>query len=333
MNKFSYILSLIFISTAFYACSKPADIQAVHAVLSDVELTITSVTSGSVVAEKEAQLAFGAVGRVAVLNVEEGSRVKKGDILAEIENSDLKAALQQAEQDYKRSVSLRQSSVVTQQELEHSRESYAMAKGLHEKTIINAPFDGMITEVNLEVGQLSQITTISPKALIRIVDMEPRYISTDVDEVDLPRLHVGLPARVKILAVRRQPFIGTLRQVIPYVSAAREQDRTSRVELSVDSEALLLPPGASADVEIIAEKHMQALAVPSRSILGRGSERFVYLFNNGKAQRVAVTIGIGNYEKTEILSGLKAGDIVLIPSDKVALIDGLSVNAQVSTWP
>jgi HlyD family secretion protein len=333
VSKFSYILSLTLICIAFSACSKPADIQAVRAVPTDVEMTITSVTSGSVVAEKEAQLAFGAVGRVAALNVKEGSRVNKGDILAEIENSDLKAALQQAEQDYKRSVSLRQSSVLTPQELEHSRESFAMAKGLYEKSIINAPFDGMITEVNLEVGQLSQITTISPKALIRIVDMEPRYISTDVDEVDLPRLHVGLPARVKILAVRRQPFIGTLRQVIPYVSAAREQDRTSRVELSVNSEALLLPPGASADVEIIAEKHMQVLAVPSRSILGRGSERFVYIFNNGKAQRAAVTIGIGNYEKTEILSGLKANDIVLIPSDKVALVDGLSVKAQVTTWP
>jgi HlyD family secretion protein len=333
MNRYLLTVLLSFTIFSFITCAKTPELQAVNATKSDVELTVTSVTSGTVEAEKEAQLAFGAVGRVASLNVKEGSRVKKDETLAEIENTDLMAALVQAEHDYKRATTLRQSSVLAPQELERARESFDMAKGIYEKTIIRAPFDGMITEVNLEVGQLSQITTISPKALLRIVDMSPRYISTDIDEVDLPRMHIGLPARIKILAVRREPFNGVVRQVIPYVSAVREQDRTSRIELSIDDEGALLPPGASADVEIIAEKRPLVLAVPSRTILGRGNDRFVFTLVKGKAHRAPITIGIGNYEKTEITSGIEIGETVLIPSDKVVLIEGLSISAQVLAWP
>lgn len=322
---------LVIISVS--ACHGPSELSAVKATNTDVELTITSVTSGTVEAEKEAQLAFGAVGRVAELTVKEGSQVVKGQILAQIENQDLKSALEQSEQDLKRTISLRNSSVVPPQELEHARENVDRARGAYEKSIIRAPFDGMIAEINLEIGQLSQITTINPKALLRIVDTAPRFVSTDIDEVDLPRIRAGLPARIKVLAVRREPFNGSVRHVIPFVSAVREQDRTSRVELTLDSEGLMMPPGASADVEIIAEKRVHVLALPSRAVLGRGNERFVFTVKEGKTQKVPIKIGIGNYEKSEILEGINSGDIVLMPSDNVALSDGIAVSAKVLPWP
>lgn len=313
-------------------CSRKPEVQAVKVSRTTVELTVTSVTSGTVNAEKEAQLSFGAVGRVSQLNVNIGSVVKKGELLAEIENADLKSAMSQSQEDLKRALRLNRSDTMPPQEAEHARESADIAKGAYEKSIIFAPFDGMITELNLEIGQLSQITAVVPKALIRIVDMIPRYVSTDIDEVDLPRIKVGLPARIKILAVRREPFRGTVRLVIPFVSTAREQDRTSRIELSLEDEGILLPPGASADVEVIAEQHAEVLAIPSRAILGRGNERFVYKVDNGRVQKTPVSVGIGNYERTEILSGLGEGDTVLIPSEKVTLKEGLAVNAQVTQW-
>ena len=208
-----------------------------------------------------------------------------------------------------------------------------MARGNYEKSLIRAPFDGLITEVNLEVGQLSQITAVLPKPLIKIVDLEPRYIEAEIDEVDLPTVKLGMDARAKILAVRREPFKATVRQVVPYVSTIREQDRTSLLELNVEPERILLPAGASADIEVIANAKDNVLAVPARVVLGRGADRYVYLNVDGRAKKTPITIGIGNYDRTEVLSGLQSGDEVLYPGEDVELEDDLKVKATVIPWP
>jgi HlyD family secretion protein len=191
----------------------------------------------------------------------------------------------------------------------------------------------MIGELNLEVGQLSQITAVVPLALIRIVDQTPRYIRAEIDEADLARIKVGLLARAKILAVRREPFRATIRKVVPFVNSIREQDRTAEIELTVDSGGVLLPAGASADIEIIVDTRTDVVAVPSRTVLGRGSNRFVYVVDGSRLKRVPVTVGLYNYDRTEIVSGISEGTLVAQPTDLLEFKEGMKVTAQTLPWP
>jgi HlyD family secretion protein len=272
-----------------------------------------------------AELAFGSVGRVQQLNVQLGDQVKAGEVLAQVENQDLASRLNVAREELDRSKRLSRDNAMSRSNLIQAQGAYDAAVTAYEKSLIRAPYDGVIAEVNLEVGQLSQITAVIPLAPLRIIDVEPRYVRVEIDEVDLPKVQVGMPARVKILAVRRRPFAAKVRKVVPFVSSVREQDRTSELELTVESEGVLLPAGASADVEVITETKEEVLALPSKSILGRGDERYVFRVDGDLLRKTPVKVGIFGYTISEVVSGVQEGEGVAMPSDKAELKDGLSI--------
>ena len=290
-----------------------------------VEATVSSVNSGTVRAEGNTELAFGTVGRVKEVNVKLGDSVREGQTLAQVENDDLKSRLQSTLEEYERSQRLSKSDAMSQSGVTQARASYDAAVTAYEKSLIKAPYDGMVAELNLEVGELSQITAVIPQAPIRIVDVKPRYVRAEIDEVDLPKVKVGLPARVKILAIRKEPFKAQVRKVVPFVSSIREQDRTSEIELDIESEGLLLPAGASADVEVITETKDDVVTVTSRALLGRGEDRYVYVLDGSKLKKTPVKIGIYGYTVSEVVSGISPADHVVLPSDKFELADGLRV--------
>lgn len=290
-----------------------------------VEATVSSVNSGTVRAEGNTELAFGTVGRVKEVNVKLGDSVRAGQILAQVENDDLTSRLQSALEEYERSQRLSKSDAMSKSGVTQARANYDAAVTAYEKSLIKAPYDGVVAELNLEVGELSQITAVIPQAPIRIVDVKPRYVRAEIDEVDLPKVKAGLPARVKILAIRKEPFKARVRKVVPFVSSIREQDRTSEIELDIDSEGLVLPAGASADVEVITDTKDDVLTVTSRALLGRGEDRYVYVLAGSKIKKTPVRIGIYGYTVSEIASGLSPSDEVVLPSDKFELTDGLRV--------
>jgi HlyD family secretion protein len=309
-------------------CKSSPEVRVVPVVKAHVEATVSSVNSGTVRAERITSLAFGTVGRVKEVNFKLGDAVREGEILAQVENDDLKSRLQSAQEEYERSQRLSKSDAMSQSGVTQARANYDAAKTSYEKSLIKAPYDGVIAELNLEVGELSQITAVIPQAPIRIVDLEPRYVRAEIDEVDLPKVKVGLPARVKILAVRKEPFKATVRKVVPFVSSVREQDRTSEIELDVDNEGVLLPAGASADVEVITDTKDDVVTVSSKALLGRGSDRYVYVLNGTRLKKIPVQIGIYGYTVSEVKSGLSLSDEVVLPSDKFEVSDGLRVKVR-----
>lgn len=328
---FIYLRSLTYgfiLSSLLLGCSTPPVVTVSRVTKTPIESTVSSVTSGTVKAEREGILAFGTVGRVQRVAVELGDRVKAGQVLAEIESEDLVASYETAQKEAQRIRALVRSSTIASFETEQAQQLLMRAKAALEKSKIKAPFDGIIAELNLEEGQLSQVTMPDPKAMIRIVDVHPRYVEAEIDELDLRQVKVGQDARVKILAVRREPFKGKVRQVIPFVSTRREQDRTVLIELTVESEGGLLPAGASADVEVVTQFKPSVMTIPSRTILGRGTSRFVYRAVDGIARRTPLSVGLTNYDRTEVLEGLKEGDLIIYPSDKLELKDGLAVTTE-----
>ncbi len=317
--------TLCVVALVSVGCRKAPEVQVVRVGRASVEATVTGVSSGTVRAEQIAELAFGAVGRVREVNIHLGEIVRQGQILAQIENGDLKSRLDVTAEELNRAQRLSESKAASRSNVIQAQGLYDAAVTAYDKSIIRAPFDGLIAELNLEVGQLSQITAVIPLAPIRLVDTKPRYVRVEIDEVDLPKARVGLPARIKVLAVRREPFHATVRKVVPYISSIREQDRTSEIELVVDNEGILLPVGASADVEIVTDTKQDVVTALSKAVLGRGKERYVYRVESGRLKRVPVQVGISGFSLTEIVSGLTEGDELALPSDKADLRDGLAI--------
>jgi HlyD family secretion protein len=323
------LCALVCASFSFLSgCKAPPEVNLISVSKGSVEETVTGVNSGTVKAEQLAELAFGAVGRVRDVNVHLGDRVPKGMVLAQIENADLKSRLDVAAEELQRARTLQQSQAASRSNVIQAQGNYDGALTAYEKSLIKAPFEGIVAEKNLEVGQLSQITAVIPLAPIRLIDTQPRYVTVEIDEVDLPKVKLGMSARVKVLAVRREPFKATVRKVIPFVSSIREQDRTSEVELNVDSDSVLLPAGASADVEIVTAIKNDVITAPSRAILGRGTGRYVFLARGSNIFKTPVSVGLSGFNLTEITSGITTGEEIVMPSEKIDLRDGLKVSVK-----
>jgi HlyD family secretion protein len=315
-------------------CGTVPEVASVRVTRATVEQTVTSVNAGTVRAEHSAELAFGLVGRVKAVNVKAGDSVKGGAVLAEVENADLKDAMASAIRELDRKLNI-PGRAVSASEVDQARQAVENARMVYEKSLIRAPYDGTIVELNLDVGQLSQITAISPKAMIRIVDSEPRYIRAEIDEADLSVVSIGQPGRIRVMAIGKEWLSGRVRKIIPFVNAAREQERTVEVELTIDGEGQNIPAGASADVEIVVATHRDVLSVSSRAILGRSGERYAYRIENAILHKVPVKTGLYNYEVTELPGvaadggsgeGLKEGDRVCLPHEIVDLKEGQEVN-------
>ena len=199
-----------------------------------------------------------------------------------------------------------------------------VTKAQLERTQLYAPFDGVIAEIN---GELGEFVTPSPVGIptpptVDLIDPTCLYISAPIDEVDAPKVKVGLTARITLDAFPNRPFPGHVRRVAPYVLDQEKQARTVEIEAEFDHpEESGLLPGYSADVEVILDQRADVLRVPTSVIL---PDNKVYVLDpaTSKLQARAVSKGISNWEFTEITSGLAAGDRVVTSIDREGVADG-----------
>ena len=192
------------------------------------------------------------------------------------------------------------------------------------RTQLHAPFGGVIAEIN---GELGEFVTPSPVGIptpptVDLIDASCLYISAPIDEVDAPRIREGLPARISLDAFPGQAFPGHVRRVAPYVLDQEKQARTVEIEAEFDDpEKAGLLAGYSADVEVVLEERASTLRLPSSVIL---PDEMVYVFDEGtgRISSRAVQTGIANWEYTEIVGGLNAGDKVVSSIDREGVRDG-----------
>jgi HlyD family secretion protein len=199
-----------------------------------------------------------------------------------------------------------------------------------ERTQLYAPFAGVIAEIN---GELGEFVTPSPVGIptpptVDLIDDSCLYISAPIDEVDAPRVRAGLPARISLDAFPDVAFEGHVRRVAPYVLDQEKQARTVEIEAEFDDPGNAgLLAGYSADVEVILEERADTLRLPSSVIL---PDKTVYVFDptSGTITARAVATGIANWEFTEIVSGLAAGDRVVSSIDREGIVDGAVVTPE-----
>ncbi len=192
-----------------------------------------------------------------------------------------------------------------------------------ERTILRAPFDGVIAEIN---GELGEYVTPSPVGIptpptIDLIDNSCLYISAPIDEVDAPQVRTGQSASITMDAFPDRQFPGRVRRVAPYVSEQEKQARTVEIEADIlDSQGSNLLPGYSADVEIMLGQHDNVLRVPTQVVIE--GNKVLVLGDDGVIHERAVKRGLSNWEYTEITDGLKAGDLVVLSVDREGVRDG-----------
>jgi len=204
------------------------------------------------------------------------------------------------------------------------------AEALLAKTVMRAPFDGVVLDVTTEVGEW--ISPAPPGVFIPpvvdLIDRQALYVSAPIDEADVARLEVGLPVRITLDAFRGRSFSGELTYVSSFVETRQEQNRTLEVE-SVFAESDLPPnllPGLSADVEVILEGRDNVLRIPTYALMVGGR---VLVLEDGFLRDRTVETGLQNWSYAEVRAGLSAGEQVVVSLDRPEVLAG--VRAEVAT--
>jgi len=192
-----------------------------------------------------------------------------------------------------------------------------------DKTILYAPFDGILAQVNTEIGEW--ITPSPPAmpipAVIDLIDPTSIYISAPMDEVDSASIEAGQVVKVTIDSFPDQVFAGSVARVAPYVVDIEAQNRTVEVEVEIDDGELAaaLLPGTSADVEIILEVRENVLRIPTPTLMEGGA---VMVIENGLLALKEVDTGLRNWDFIEITGGLSAGDEIVTSLDRTEVQPG-----------
>jgi HlyD family secretion protein len=192
-----------------------------------------------------------------------------------------------------------------------------------ELAVLRAPFDGIVAELSIEVGEWS---TPSPPALpvpavLDVLDPTSIYVSAPMDEVDSARIRPELPARVSVDSHQGEHFPGHVHRVAAFVLDVEEQNRTVEIEVELDAAtfAATLLPGTSADVEVILETRDDVLRVPTSAVLV--GNRVLIVDGRRLAER-QITVGIRNWDWTEVQAGLAEGEAVVVSLDRAEVRAG-----------
>lgn len=199
------------------------------------------------------------------------------------------------------------------------------------RTVLVAPFDGTVADI---VGELGEYTTPSPPGVatppaIDLIDDSCLYITAPMDEVDAPKIRVGQAARVTLDALPGRVLPARVKRVAPYVVAVEKQARTVDVEADLDQP---LAPGEllvgySADLEVILEVRDNVVRVPTAALL-EGARVLRYRPEDGHLEERTIKPGLSNWEYTEVLSGLQAGDRIVTSLEREGVEAGALVSAE-----
>ena len=277
-------------------------------------------------------------GNLVALNVKAGQRVLKGQVLARTDDGGMGQQLASVENQYNlaKTTFERQKNLWNQKigseiqflqaqtQMIGLQKSVLQMKAQLSKTLITAPFTGVIDEVFVERGQ---IVGPSAQGLMRIVNLSNMYITTEVPETYIGKLKVGSTVNVSLASLGKN-YLGRVRQVASNINPS---NRSFGIEVSVPNPENLLRPNQVAKLQIIDYTNKNAIVIPTNVIQEDGEKNsFVYIVSNangktGVAKKVIVKTGQSSNNVTEILSGLATNDIIVTEGVNT-ISDGMKLN-------
>jgi len=254
------------------------------------------------------------------LKVDEGDIVKKGQVLAQLEDDELQHSIRQlqaredlAKREFDRQNELVKSKVATKQaydkakaELKAAREATSIAQAQASYLQLTAPDDGLIIKRDGEVGQIMNSGT----PLFWMSCCAPLRISAEVDEEDISQVKIGQKVLIRADAFSGDIFAGKIQAITPKGDPIARSYRV-RVELLEETP---LQIGMTAETNIIIQEKQDALLVPSSAV----ANEKLWVVEDGKAMHRSVKIGIKAINHSEILEGITENEMVILkPADKI----------------
>jgi len=350
------------------------------------DLAKSVVATGKVTPITKVEVKSKASGIVKKLFVEAGDKVKKGQLLAQLDKDEIQAQVEQsraelqaaeaslkgAEADYERAKvdaegpdvpllkrafdranGMAKDGVVSASALDDAQKNYEMAlnkqnvakaqlvvlrakvaqsqatvvqdqahlKQLDEQlgyTDIESPLDGVVLSRDVEMGDaVSSILVLGSSAtlVMTLGDTSEVYVKGKVDESDIGKVYLGQPARIKVESFKDKTFVGKVTRISP-MGVEKDNVTTFEVRVSINNPGGELKAEMTANAEIILEEHKSVLQIPEGAIMYDKDKKASVEIPDTKAKdgkkKIAVNIGISNGAKTELLSGLKEGDQVVL---------------------
>jgi len=269
-------------------------------------------------AERQVDILAKVSGQVVKLPVEEGDRVKTGDLLVQLDEAELqidfmqtKVSMETDKSMLERAQKMLEKNLIPAEQFETTRMQYESSKAAHEAarlqleyTSVRAPFDGVVTARNVELGQRVNVN----QSLFQIADFNPLRAKIYVPEKDMGRIFEGQAAKITVEAQAGQEFLGSVSLLSPVVDPA---SGTSKVTIDIKDDRGRLRPGMFATVFIITETHKNALIIPKKAMILESDKDQVYIYQEGSAHKVNLKLGFTSGENVEVLSGLQEGELVV----------------------
>ncbi len=270
-------------------------------------------------AEADAEVIAKVGGEVRRIYVEEGDHVRAGQVLAQLDDRQLRlqaaqtrAARAKAERDFNRQVELHEKGLVSAgafEGLKYDLENQIAADDLAQLNLsyseIRAPFAGIVSTRHVKLGQEIAVGT----SVFRVTDPTPLKGNVFVPERELARLKPGQPASISVDALAGRSFPAHVKLVSPVVDAATA---TFKVTLEVNDPKGDLKPGMFARVGIVFERRAEALTIPRVALLDTDGTSNVFVVNQGKAEQRAIRTGLSNAGRIEVLEGLAGAEQVVV---------------------
>ena len=304
------------------------------AVVASGPLEVGPAVSGALTALHEARLRAEVSGRVVSTPVLAGQRVRSGDVIVKIDDSAIRdawlsarsgerlaqIALDDATRDEQRTEKLQAAGAVADRDLENAKRAQASADAVHadaqarlasaqqmlDHTRVTAPFDGVVSEMPVNAGDIVQPGT----AIATVIDPASMRFEGTVPAEEVAALRVGAPVHFTVKGYPGRAFTGRVERVSP---AADPATRQVRVWVAIPNAEGALVGGLFAQGRV-ATTSRTALTIPLSAIDERGVTNSVMRLKGGTADRVPVVVGVRDAEsdRAEITSGLAAGDTVLV---------------------
>ena len=292
--------------------------------------------TSSLIPFRENHLASSAPGRIDKIFVEIGDKVKTGDILVQMDRTQLQQAmiqLKNVETDFHRLDTLNKVGGISKQQYDQVKAQYDIASSsaefLQENTVLRAPFTGVISGKYYEDGEFysgAPSTPTGKSAVVSMVQLDPLKVTVNISEKYFPLIRTGMEAAVTCDIYPGQSFAGKVMRIYPTIDPTT---RSFTIEIRISNEKAMLRPGMFSRVTMTLGEEM-ALVLPSVAVLKlQGSnERYIFLEENGVAKRITVQIGKRYDDKTEVITDeLSVGDKLIIKG-QARLVDGDRVKVQ-----
>lgn len=291
--------------------------------------------NGTVSAWKTANIAPEASGRVGRIFKKQGDRVAAGELLASLDLTSLElqqkqaraavavadTAFQNARLNEERMGKLFASQAVSSMQYENAklardaadtqlksaRANLDLVDYTVKKSNMRAPFAGIIAAKNMEEGDMINPMMGAGQSILTLMDLSKVKVTVDAPAEEIERIRIGQACRVAIASRPGETFVG---EVYSKNLAADPLSKTFKVEVKVDNPDMKIKAGVYADIAIEYVRKENVVLLPLSALLA--GDREVMVDDNGVARKRAVTVGERNHTRFEVLSGVSAGDRVLV---------------------